>query len=256
MVVTLPQLYIFLLILARVAGIFFEAPLFSARTFPSLAKTALAVWISLVLWSTVPGPVPVFDGAAIFALFLVKEFIIGFTIGFVAQVIFAAVQAAGDIIDLQTGMSIATIMDPTTGGISTIVGRLTFFIAIVVFLIVNGHHLILAGLHNSFKALPMAAPINLSGAFISQVLEIGTTFWFIAIQLAIPAILLIFLSDFAFGIVSRVAPQVNVFMLGFQVKPSLGLIAILLSLPLLIGHISQLVEQMGGEIFKLFVYLR
>ena len=256
MVITLPQLYVFLLILARVAGIFFTAPLLSSRTFPTSGKTALAVWISAVLWFAVPAPAYFPNGATMMSLIIFKEFVVGFMIGFVCQLLFAAIQASGDFVDLQMGMSIATIMDPTTGGIATIIGRLSFFIGLVVFVIVNGHHMILSALHASFRALPLAAPINISANFISQILNLGTTFWFIAIQLAIPAVLLIFLSDFAFGIVSRVAPQVNVFMLGFQVKPSLGLIAILFSLPLFINHISLLVGQMGEEMLKLFVNIR
>jgi flagellar biosynthetic protein FliR/FlhB len=85
---------------------------------------------------------------------------------------------------------------------------------------------------------------------VAQLSGLGGALWLTAVKLAIPAILLIFLADFTFGIVSRVAPQVNVFMLGFQVKPLLGLFAISLTLPYLLRYISNMVGTIGEEILK------
>jgi flagellar biosynthesis protein FliR len=106
-------------------------------------------------------------------------------------------------------------------------------------------------------AIPAGAPLNIfNGKLTIQLLDLGKEMWLIAIQLSAPVVLLIFISDFTFGIVSRVAPQVNVFMLGFQVKPALGLFALLLSLPLLTRYIANLVEKMGVEIVRLVAILR
>lgn len=258
MVLTLPQIEVFLLILARVAGIFLEAPLFSARTIPGIVKMALAIWLTLVIWFIVPiSPsitLPQINLA--FAFLLVKEIMVGFLIGFVCQLLFAAIQSAGDFIDLQMGMSIATALDPSTGAVSTILGRLCFFLGVIIFLITNGHHMLLSALYQSFRLLPLGAPINLSGNVITQLILLGGSLWLIALQLATPALILIFLSDFSLGIVSRVAPQVNVFMLGFQLKPIIGLLALLFSLPLFIGFISLLTNQMMQEIIKLLFNLR
>ncbi len=251
MVLTLPQLEVFLLVLARVAGIFIETPVLNARTIPATAKTILAIWISVILWFVVPfsGVVP--GNPVFFVLLIANEVVLGFLIGFVCQILFAAIQAAGDIIDLQMGLSIATAFDPSTGAATSIVGKLVFYMAMVVFLILNGHHMVLSALHQSFKAIPAGTLINLSGNFVSQLINLGSTMLLVAVQLAAPALLLIFLLDFSFGIVSRVAPQVNVFMLGFQIKPTLGLIAILFTMPLMIKHIGSIIEEMMLELVKL-----
>jgi len=255
MVVTLPQIEVFVLVLSRIAGIFIQAPVYNSRTFPALGKTALAIWISAVMLMVVPvKALP--DSSFTFMIMIASELIIGFLIGFVCQILFTGIQAAGDLIDLQMGTSIANSLDPNTGSVSSMVGKLTFFIGTVTFLILNGHHMILAGVHQSFNAIPVGYLINISPNLTTQLIELVGVMLLIAVQLAVPALLMIFLSDFSFGIVSRVAPQVNVFMLGFQIKPSLGMLAILFSIPLIANHIGTLTNQMIQEIVKLFVTIR
>jgi len=257
MIITLEQLEVFLLILARVAGIFIEAPVLSTRTIPATIKVALAIWISMVLWFVVPlkGPLP--TDLLIFVLALANEVLIGFIIGFVCFLIYAAIQAAGDIMDLQMGMSIATVMSPTTGGVVSLIGLLAFMLGTVIFLVANGHHLVLSAFVQSFRILPLSMPVNPANVnFMTQVIELGRGFWLVAVQLSAPVVLLLFLTDFAFGIVSRVAPQVNVFMLGFQVKPTIGFVAILLVMPLFVRHIVGLIEKIGAELLRTMVFLK
>jgi len=257
MVMTLAQVEIFLLILARIGGVLIEAPMFNLRTFPAIAKVSLAIWISVVLWFVVPvsGALP--PDFPTFTLAIINELIIGAIIGFIAHVIFAAVQAAGDVMDLQMGLSIATVISPTTGGVVSIVGNLAFMFALTIFVTIDGHHLILSTFKESFRLIPLVTPIDPSkGAFLLQVLESLKIFWLIALQLCAPIVLLIFLTDFSFGIVSRVAPQVNVFMLGFQVKPALGLVGIMLTLPLLSRHIADITGKIGEEVIKALLLLK
>ncbi len=250
MVLTLPQIQVFLLIFARIAGIFIEAPVYNARTFPTLGKVALAIWISCTMWFSAPVEALPPD-TIIFIIMLLSEFFIGFAIGFVCNALFEALQSAGNLIDLQMGTSIASAMDPNTGAMSSMIGRLAFFLGLVVFFILNGHHMILSGVHQSFNVLPIGHTINFSSGLTLQVVEAVSSLLLIALQLAVPALLIIFLSDFSFGIVSRVAPQVNVFMLGFQVKPSLGMLALLFSVPLITSHVGTLINQMIQEIIRL-----
>jgi flagellar biosynthesis protein FliR len=250
MVLTLPQLQVFLLIFARIAGIFIEAPVYSARTFPATGKVAMAIWISIVMMFSVPVQALPPNNTA-FVIMLLTEFFIGFAIGFVCNVFFESLQSAGNLIDLQMGTSIASALDPNTGAMSSMIGRLAFFLGLVIFFVLNGHHMILAGVHHSYSVLPIGYSVNFSAAFALQVIEGVSSLLLIALQLAVPALLIIFLSDFSFGIVSRVAPQVNVFMLGFQVKPSLGMLALLFSVPLMTSHVGTLINHMIQEIIKL-----
>ena len=258
MIISLPQVEVFLFILARIAGLFIQVPVISSRSFPSFLKIALAIWISAVLWFVTPVRAELLPNSLpAFIVFLVMEVAIGFTIGFICNVIFLGVQSAGEIIDLQMGLSVSQAFDPVFGTAISIVGRMLSFVAITVFLIVNGHHMVLTVLNQSFRMLPVPAVINPTAPnFILELLNLGGIMLLTAVQLSAPIVLIIFLSDFCFGIVSRVAPQVNVFMLGFQVKPALGLIAILFTLPLLIKHITALLGIMGEEVLKLLMVLK
>ncbi len=255
MVITFPQIEIFLLILARVAGLFIDAPLLSSKSIPSMVKVCLAVWISAVLWFVVPVKyLP--DSVTAFVFALVVEVFIGYIIGFVSSIVLQSAQAAGDILDLQMGLSVANVLSPTTGAASSITGTFMFWIALIIFLIVDGHHMVLAAIHQSFTAIPIISFIDFSRPdLLLQMLDLLKFFWVSTIQLCAPMLLLIFLSDFSFGIVSRVAPQVNVFMLGFQVKPSLGLFGLMLLTPLLINHMMVLIGQTSSEIAKNLVLL-
>ncbi len=255
MVLTLVQIEVFLLILARIAGLFIETPVLNAKTFPSSGKTALAIWISIIMLFFVPYSHNPVNNPVVMVFLIINEVAIGFLIGFVCQILFGAVQAAGEIVDLQMGLSIASAFDPSTGAVTSIVGKLFFYLALVMFVMLNGHHMVLSAVYQSFRVIPVGTFIHISGNLVTQLTMLVASMLLIALQLAVPALLLIFLFDFSLGIISRVAPQVNVFQLGFQMKPTIGLIAILFSTPFLITHISNMIAQMIQEIIKLLYNL-
>jgi flagellar biosynthesis protein FliR len=243
MVIGLPQVEVFLLIVARLAGLFIEAPVFSAKSIPSMVKIVFIIWFAAVFWFVIPvralpDSVPLF----IFALFI--EVLVGYILGFVSSLVLQSAQAAGDILDMQMGLSVANVLSPTTGQMTSLTGTFLFWISLIVFLLVDGHHMVLSALYQSFTAIPIITIIDFSKPqLLYQMIDLLRFFWVSTIQLCAPMLLLIFLMDFAFGIVSRVAPQVNVFMLGFQVKPSLGLFGLALITPLLINHMMSLIGQ-------------
>ncbi|OGB89216.1 flagellar biosynthetic protein FliR [candidate division WOR-1 bacterium RIFCSPHIGHO2_01_FULL_53_15] len=257
MIVSAAQIEVFALILARIAGIFIQAPVFSSRSFAAPAKTAFAVWLTLLLWFVTPVAQPLPTSLLSFALTIVGEVAFGFTVGFIVNLLFIAIQGAGEIIDMQMGLSVASALDPIFGAVISVIGRLTFFIALIIFIELDGHHMVLSALHQSFALLPAGKLANFSSyGLVQQLMNLGAAFWLTAIKLAVPAILMIFLIDFTFGIVSRVAPQVNVFMLGFQVKPILGLFAISLTLPYLVRYIGNLLETIGQEVIRFMMIVK
>jgi flagellar biosynthetic protein FliR len=255
MIISYPQIEIFMLILARVAGLFIDAPILSAKSIPALVKICLAIWISAALWFVVPVKyLP--DSMPAFVFALSVEVFVGYIIGFISSIVLQSAQAAGDILDMQMGLSVANVLSPTTGAMTSITGTFMFMIALVVFLMVDGHHLVLSAIHQSFVAIPIISFIDFSKPdLLLQILALLKFFWIATIQLCAPMLLLIFLSDFSFGIISRVAPQVNVFMLGFQVKPSLGLFGLMLLSPLLIRHMMVLIGQTSNELAKNLILL-
>ncbi|MFH0886792.1 MAG: flagellar biosynthetic protein FliR [bacterium] len=256
MIISLHDLTIGLFIFARIAGLFAFAPLYNARTIPTWVKAALIFWLTMVLWYVVPTPNNLPAGAFSFLIGLVIEVAVGAFLGMLCQILFIAVQSAGELADTQMGLSVAAAFDPIFGASVSVVGRLTFYFALTVFIMLNGHHLIIEGLVKSFEILPIGGNIVIHPVTFEMVLDVCATFWITTIKIAAPPVMLIFLSDFAFGIVSRVAPQVNVFMLGFQVKPTLGLLGILFSIGLLTQHIEYLILNIYQEMIKFSYILR
>lgn len=255
MVISLPQVEIFLLVLARISGLFIEAPLFSAKSIPSGAKICIAIWLATSLWFIIPVRyLP--DSVPAFVLAVFTEVFVGFVLGYVSSLVLQSAQSAGDILDMQMGLSVANVLSPTTGAMTSITGSFLFLVALITFLLINGHHMLLSALHQSFVAIPLISFVDFSRPdLLLQVIDLLRFFWISTIQLCAPMLLLIFLIDFAFGIVSRVAPQVNVFMLGFQVKPSLGLLGIMLISPLLINHMASLISQSSGQLLRSLIIL-
>ena len=257
LILSFGQVQVFTFILARLAGVFIQAPVFGSRSFPGPAKTAFVVWLSLVLWFVTPvaGTLPA--SFVMYFLTLAAEVAFGFVIGFICSILFNAIQGAGEIIDMQMGLSVASALDPIFGAVISIIGRLTFFVALIIFLELDGHHMILSAFHQSFTLIPAGQVANFTApGLTAQLMNMGSAFWLTAIKLAIPAVLLIFLTDFTFGIVSRVAPQVNVFMLGFQVKPIIGLFALSLTMPFLVRYINTIIETIGKELIQLFMLVK
>lgn len=255
MVIGFEQVEIYMLILARVAGLFFEAPILSSRSFPSFGKICLAMWLAAVLWFVVPVRyLP--NNMLAFILALVVELLVGYIIGFISGLVLQSAQAAGDILDIQMGLSVANILSPTTGAQTSITGAFLYLVALLTFFIVNGHHLLISALYHSYTGIPLISFIDFSRPdLLLHLLNLLAFFWLSAIQLCAPILLLIFLVDFSFGIVSRVAPQVNVFMLGFQVKPTIGVFGLMIISPLLITHIINLIGQTTNELAKTITIL-
>ncbi len=254
MILTTTQLQVFFFLLARLAGVFISAPVFSSRSFTAPTKIAFCVWLSLLLWFVTPVTSHLPNSVVGFIVVLVAEVAFGYAIGFIANLLFIALQSAGELIDAQMGLSVATSLDPSIGQVVSIVGRLVMFVSLIVFLELDGHHLLLSAFHQSFTVIPAGQVANFTSYnVVAQFAGLGATLWLTAVKLAIPSILLIFLADFTFGIVSRVAPQVNVFMLGFQVKPLLGLFTISLTLPFRVRYINNMLGVMGSEILKLIM---
>jgi len=244
-----------MLILARVLGLFLVAPIFSSRTISRSFKLALIITITFLLWFTVTydeSMVP--TSGFMFMLAAVNELMVGLIIGFVTKLVFVGIEAAGAFMGQQMGLSVATTFDPTQGIQASVIAKLLRWSIILLILITNGHHFILAAINKSFEVMPLIHSWDFRLA-ATPIIDLGSSIFAIGIQLAAPVVLTIFLLDFSFGLISRVAPQVNVFMLGFQMKPPLGMFIFMLIVPLLMERSIYLISVMTDELVSIFYYL-
>jgi flagellar biosynthesis protein FliR len=249
------QFLVLFLIIARFLGMFVVAPLFSDRSVPQMIKLVFILWLSLILWFVVPVPavLPTVPIEWAFAYF--QEFFIGFLIGFVLRIFFIGLQFAGSAMDMQMGLSSASAFDPATGAQATLMSRMMYNLATIVFLVTDGHHLFLTSFYESFKIMPLISNASYPG-LIDHVSILVSRLFIIAIKISIPIMVITFMLDFSLGLLSRLAPQVNVFFLGFQIKPALGLWIFVLLVPMLMAQVAGLLDQVPVEIFKIYEGVR
>lgn len=191
-------------------------PPFNSRLIPAQVKALLSVGLTLPMVPYLRGNVPSLDTQDLIFSAAVQVFI-GATLGFITLVLFAAVQAAGDLLDLFGGLTLASAYDPLSYSQSSIFGRFFNLVAVTLLFASDGHLLILRGFLQSFRTMPLNAsfPIETS----SELLLRSVTEMFLAgLQIAGPLIAVLFLADVALGLLNRVAPALNAFQLGFPLK--------------------------------------
>jgi flagellar biosynthetic protein FliR len=160
--------------------------------------------------------------------------------GFVMRVIFAAVEAAGEIIGLQMGLGFASFFDPQSAGQTLVLARFFNMLAVLLFLAVNAHLLLLGVLVDSFQILPISTqPLSTAGFY--NVAAFGSTVFAVGLQLALPLIAILLMTNLALGILTRSAPQLNIFAIGFPITLGVGLIVLDITLPYFAPQVEHMI---------------
>ncbi len=216
--------------LTRILGLLMVAPVFGHSSVPRRVKIGLGVFIALIVAPTLP-PMPDVGLGSWHGLFiLIQQLLIGMAIGFIMRIVFAATEAAGEIIGLQMGLGFASFFDPQSAGQTIVLSRFLNLLAALLFLAINAHLLLLNILVESFKSLPVS-PEPLTAAGFYNVAAYGAVIFSIGLQLALPLIAILLMTNLALGILTRSAPQLNIFAIGFPITLGVGLIALNVTLP-------------------------
>ena len=229
----------FLLVFVRAISWIIVAPPFSMRAIPIQVKLGLAGALAV---ASGPGLAP--QSVALETVPMIgatlMQVAIGLLLGFLTMMFISAVQAAGEMIDLFGGFSISTAFDPMSNSSAGVFGRFYHLLALTLLFAVNGHLLLVKGFMTSFDAVPLSglAMTNLSEIFIDTI----GRFLLAAIEIAAPLLAVLFLAEIALGLLSRAAPQMNVFALGFSLKILVALGLAGLALPVLPGAVTALAE--------------
>jgi len=228
----------------RFTAFLFIAPPFAYNAFPARIKAMLAVGLAIVVSSRVtPGYESL--GTGEFFLALTMNVLIGALLGFLVMLCFTAIQAAGNLIDLSGGFQMSSAYDPNLGQQSSPFGRLFQMTALLILFVSDGYQLVLSGFVRSFDALPVTGSINLAGP-VTLLIDATSQMLVSAVQIAGPIMIVLFLADAGLGLMTRVAPALNAFAMGFPLKILLTLTlagSIILALPRIVGAIA---EDMGG----------
>ncbi len=228
----------FLLIFARITGTLTSAPVFGSKAIPVFARVGLAVLLSLFMlpMSTLAeNRQP--TSLTLLAWWLMIEVIYGLSAGFVASLFMQSVQMAGQLIDMQIGFGMVNVFDPQFGQQVPLVGNFKFLMAMSVFLALQGHHMIISAMAENFRAVPLGVLIQLDNAAEFMINAVANMF-VMALKISLPVMGTVLMTDVALGILARIMPQMNVFVVGITGKLLVGLFMLFLILPFYVSFLE------------------
>ena len=255
MAIQAEHLIVFSCILIRLLFMFFFAPGLNLKEFTSFGKISLAVWLSLLVIFVIPLPPVLPESGTLFIFTLLKEALIGMMIGFIMELFIVGIEFGGSLADTQAGLSVANILDPSSGLNLTLISKLFRTLAILLFFILDGHHTLITALLKSFELIPISTFVNHTAA-IQHLIESAVHIFSVALQVAAPIILVIFFVDFGFGLLSKIAPQINVFQLSFQMKPLITMFILFTIVPGMVDILAYVLENTTSLLIDLITYMR
>jgi len=227
----LERILVWLLVFSRTAGIFTVAPVLGNAHVPVVTRVGLAACLALIFTPLVASGNPAVPTDILGLTFaIVKETAVGLAIGFIGTMLFMAIQSAAEMIDLQMGLGFSSLVDPTSHQNISVIGQFYFLTATLLFLSVNGHHMLIQGLGDSFTTLPIGH-LHFSPHATGSLMHIFTRLFVAAIKIAGPIVGVILLTDTALGILARTVPQLNVLVVGFPAKIFVGLVTVIVAMP-------------------------
>lgn len=219
----------YMLAFMRVSGLFIAMVGISARTVPTPVRNLLAVLLTLMVVPMLP-PVPITDIVSLGTFFeVIKQLIIGIAIGFISVMVVDTFVLAGQIIAMQTGLGFASIVDPVNGVNVTTIGQFYLILATLIFWMVDGHLLLINMIVISFEAFPIDGPWW-TGEQFKQIAHWGAWMFVSAVTISLAPIVSLLIVNLSFGVMTKAAPQLNIFSLGFAIAQITGLVIIWITL--------------------------
>ncbi len=250
LVFEIAQVQLFLLAFTRVMAALVQVPMLAGRAVPNRIRVPLGLVLTLLLapWTPVVAA-PAEMTALGFGAALARELVLGFVIGFAAQLTFGALQTAGEFMGLVGGFANGRVLNPALESNSTALDQLFLMMAMLLFLLFNGHHLVLLGLAQTFTLVPVAAP--LPALTVDRALVLAQTLITAGVVLALPVMGASFLTDAALGLVARVAPQIQIFFLEGPLKIAVVLLTLSTGLGVIAPGVIALVRDIGPRMLWL-----
>jgi len=223
---------LFVLLLIRVTGLIVAAPFFSQSGVPMQVQVGVALTLSLVLFPLFAPSAPlVVSDLWAFTWLATKEVAVGLLLGFLATMFFAAIQLAGSYVTNQIGIGVAHTLDPISNQQSPVMGQVYFILAFMLFLSLGMHHKLISTLAHSLELIPLGTGAIPSNLVIGRMLSMAGDMFELSLVLVLPAFGLLLLQEIGLAFVSKIMPQMNVFMVALPLKLLVGLILVLITLP-------------------------
>lgn len=248
---------VFLLIFVRMTGLFVISPVFGRQNIPAYYKIGFSLLTAIVVSYSIPVPdLAPYSSLVSFIFLLVKEFLIGLVLGYISYLIITAIYLAGQMIDMHIGFGMVSVYDPMSNIQIPITANFYFILAMLMFLAIDGHHLLIYTLTESFTLFPIDSRLVFDRNIVDFMLELIESVFAIGFKIAAPVTAAVFIADVSLGVISKAVPQVNVFMVGIPLKILLGLLIILFSLTAFRSIVHVLMGGMQNEMLRFMEILK
>ena len=241
------QWELYLLILVRVASFIYTAPFFSTSNVPTRTKLRLSIFLSYIIMFAAPEQSYSYDGVIGYAILVMKESIVGLSIGFCASLCMQAIHFAGYLIDINIGLSMATMYDPATRMQVNISGQLYYYVVLLLMMVSGLHTFLIQAISDTYTVLPVGAGILKPGMY-TTVLGFVADYFVIGFRIALPVFITLMVMNCILGIMARIAPQMNMFAIGMQIKILIGFIIMFFAISMLPSVATVLMETMKSNI--------
>jgi len=249
--ITTEQAEIFILIILRVSAMIITIPILGDRIVPFRIKAGLSLLITLLIFPFVQTAAWRLSADVFSLVFrMAGEIMIGVMIGFIGRLIFDGIQLAGQLIGFQMGFSIVNVIDPVNNEQVSIIAQFQYLIAMLVFLIMNGHHIFLYAIAESFRIIPPLG-FHFSGELMQLVVVSVKNMLEVAIKTGAPIIAVLLFTSVGMGLIARTVPQINIFIVGFPLQIAIGLISVGVTLPIFVRVLGSYFSHLEGEIISL-----
>lgn len=242
----------FLLILVRIASFVYTAPFFNISSVPQRVKISISVFISILIFMITPDRTIEYTGLLDYAILIIKESVVGLLLGFVCNVCVQAITFAGHIIDTDIGLSMANMYDPTLRTQTSISGTFYYYTVFLLMMVTGLYQFLISAIVDSYSIIPIGE-VTINATLYDSFLDVIAGFLIVGIRIALPVFISMMLMNIILGILCRVAPQLNMFAVGIQMKLLFGLAIMFLTIGLLptvstmlLNMMKQAVRQIAG----------
>lgn len=246
------QILMFGLILLRMIGFVNSSAVFSSQSISATLKVALSVVLTLIVFKTVAtneALVRLHENENNLLLLAGREVVVGIALGFVTRLFFFSISMAGEMVSLSLGLSQAQMFNPMMGSIGNVVEQFYTIIGTLLYLSLNGHHLLIEGLVRSFATIDVATA-SFQVAALSEIVLKAQIFFILGIKIAAPILISMLIVQVGIALLSRTVPQINVLSTSASVTAMLGIVIIFVSLPLLVMQMAGIIDLTNIEFFK------
>jgi flagellar biosynthetic protein FliR len=249
------QVQLFVLIFFRVLSLCLIAPIFGNRTIQPRLKVGLGFFLAIVLMPLMMRTQPATLRAwSELPLLILQESAVGFMIGMIAGVLFAATSLSGQVLGRHMGFGMAKVIDPTFGGQTSVVGQFENLVALMLFLAISGHHLLVMALCDSFELVPIGG-VRCDPSMATELIRVTGRIFPVAIKITAPAFVILMVTTVVIGLVARCVPQMNVLIVGLPLKIAVGLVGLAACVPMFSYIFEKMLRLTAGDIYTMLDHM-